>query len=424
LNALIVTDANGQRLREDVPLQSIVSYQSKIHNPSRADTPEAVLQVDRNAAVHSLKPVENLYLAETLEPGAYVIGVHNYALRQLGNIIGPAASDKYRTFDDFKKMNPGYQKMEKALAEQDLHAGDPDGTPEKQAILARVDQDMNAGSRMVQKLCSQGTASSGVHYGITVYSYPQLWAADAKHPQIASLDELQGLFQTGFFATADFVFDSGANTLGYNGANVVADVNSEVGKLALGNGKAAHVALLEIVKDATTGKSKISNVIMLDGRPRQSLGQQGSAPSAMNEFRSQHMMQRNAHALQGQEPCPEPSLRRSLQQSQRLPMQTSPMPMQQPFPEASPQQTQLQSQPFPEPHPQLMSMQASSMPMQQPFPEPSPQQSQLQSQPFPEPHVQRMSMRLPILSRAPQMMQGTYAASMPPAPGQMCPPTF
>lgn len=388
LNSLVVTEATGQRLRREVVLQSIVSYSKKVHNPTRAHTPEAVLQVDRNAAVHSFKPVENMYLTETLEPGAYVIGVHNYSLRQLAeNVIGPSSSHAYRTFDDFKKMDPGYQKMEKALNEQNAHAGDPDGTPAKQAIMARVDQEMNQGSQMIQSMCNSGTGTSGVHYGIAVYSYPEQWATAAKHPQMASMDEMQNLFQSGFFATADFVFDPDANTTGYNGANVVADVQSEQGKLALGNKKAAHVALLKVVKDPNSGKSKISEVIMLDGLPRADLGGQalGSPPSTMHAFRSQQMMQQNSSGRMGQlqEPFPEPHLQQTHQQ---MPMQMSQMPMQQPFPEPSSQQ--VQQQPFSWSTFQPM----SQLPVQQPFPEPSLHHAQ--QQPFPGHAAQRVPMQL------------------------------
>eukprot|EP00931_Biecheleriopsis_adriatica_P069309 TRINITY_DN43177_c0_g1_i1.p1 TRINITY_DN43177_c0_g1~~TRINITY_DN43177_c0_g1_i1.p1 ORF type:complete len:512 (+),score=90.78 TRINITY_DN43177_c0_g1_i1:103-1536(+) len=303
LSALVEIDARGQRLRNDVNLQSIVSYRSKTYNPAGASTPEAVLQVDRNAAVHSIKPVENLYLTETLEPGAYVVAVHNYTLRRLNeDVIGTSASHQYRTFEDFRKGNPGYQKMEKALEEQNAHAGDPDGTPEKQAIMARVDREMSAGFQSLQSICSTGRESDGVHYGITVYTYPEHWSADAKHPQMASLDELQNLFESGFFATADFVFDPTANSSGYNGGDVLANVFDEQ-SLALGHQKAAYVALLKVEKEPSTGKSKISELMMLEGRPDADIDRQGtSQQSSMNQFRMQQMRQRSSR----REPFPEP----------------------------------------------------------------------------------------------------------------------
>merc|ERR1712187_1753 len=171
--------------------------------------------------------------------------------------------------------------------------------------------------------------SRGVHSGITLYSYPQEWTHDAKHPQMASLDELQNVFQSGFFATADFVFDPEANGTGYNGANVMADVTSEAGKLALGHKMAAHVALLKVVKDRETGKSKISEVIMLGGQPRSSLVQEISGQSAMNALRMQRMQQSSiGRGVQIQEPCPEPSLQMPSRQmqSQEMPLQQMVMP--------------------------------------------------------------------------------------------------
>jgi len=358
--------------------------------------------------VHALKPVENLYLTETLQPGAYVVGVHNYSLRQLAdNVIGSSAAHEYRTFDDFKKMDPGYQKMEKALLEQIAHAADPDGTPEKQAIMARVDAEMNSGSNMIQTKCNSGTLGSGVHYGVTLYNYPAHWEGDEKHPQTASIDELQNVFQTGFFATADFVFDPDANTTGYNGANVVADVNSEEGKLALGEKRAAHVALLKIVKDAESGKSKISEVIMLEGSTRPDLGDEGSGQSAMNAFRAQSMIQRNTlpsrvgprgTTRQVLEPCPEPTL-------QQMPRQRPQTQIQQPFPEPGLQQmpasmAQMQTrQQLPQSSRQQMLGSMPQMRMQQPVPEPGLQQT--------AGSVPRTQMQQPLPQSGRQQMPGS-----------------
>jgi len=409
LKSLIVTDASGQRLRGNVALQSIVSYRQKVHNPSGAQTPEAVLEVDRNAAVHSLKPVENLYLTETLGPGAYVVGVHNYSLRQLADtVIGPSHAHQYKTYEEFKKMDPGYQKMQKALDEQNAHAGDPDGTPEKQAIMARVDQEMNQGSRMIQSMCHSGTNSSGVHYGITVYSYPEQWTTAAKHPQVASVDELQNLFQSGFFATADFVFDPTVNTVGYNGANVVADVTSQPGKLALGNKKAAAVALLKIVKDASSGKSKISEVIMLDGLPQTDVFiEHGSAFSPMNALRSHRTLVQGPRGGTRQlpEPFQEPRpLHQMPTRVAQVPMHISQMPAVH-QPSSQPTQPSLPAsmqQPFPEPclqpaRLQMPAQHAFSPPMHQASSQrtqPSPTASM--QQPFPEPGLQLARSQMPV----------------------------
>merc|ERR1712187_158679 len=241
-------------------------------------------------------------------------------------------------------------------------------------IMARVDRAMNTGSQMVQSMCSDGTENSGVHYGITVYSYPEQWTADAKHPQMASLDELQNLFQSGFFATADFVFDPDANTAGYNGANVVADVRSEADRLALANKKTAHEALLKIVKHPHSGKSAISEVIMLDGAPRQDLGENGLAPSAMNAFRSQRMTQLGGFTrgatTQYQEPCPEPCL-------QQVPVQMSQLLVQQASTENNLQRMQVQ-QPFPEPTFQQVPEQRQMPPLAQ---QQMPAQPQMQMRP-------------------------------------------
>eukprot|EP00928_Gymnodinium_smaydae_P052557 TRINITY_DN3653_c0_g1_i1.p1 TRINITY_DN3653_c0_g1~~TRINITY_DN3653_c0_g1_i1.p1 ORF type:complete len:650 (+),score=68.70 TRINITY_DN3653_c0_g1_i1:167-1951(+) len=455
LQDFILNDESGYHLKSDVVLDNIVSYTSKVYNPSRADVPEAVLQVDRNAAVHSLEPVENIYLTETLEPGAYVIGVHNYCLRQLAdNVIGASAEHQYRTYDDFKKMNPGYQMMEKAMREQSAHANDPEGTPEKRAIMAQVNLEMNNGSWMITNMCYCGTAASGVHYGITLYSYPQAWPTDAKHPQMASGDELQNLFQSGFFATADFVFDPEANTTGYNGANVVADVNSAEGKLALSNGKAAYVALLKIAKDADSGKSKIAEVIMLSGQPRDGLGPTGVSMPPMTSYigpdsqmppmsspmfqtmppMSSPMSQTQRPQMYGylpqpqpqpqplqrhrthvQQPFPQPRIHSSQMQTARIPVPYvhqaqmyqpfhQPMvqnpyesiraPTQQPLPQAMTPSSQIQTARIPQQY-------TTRAPVQQPFPQPMAQRSQTQTVQMPVPYANRVPMQQPF----PQPMQ-------------------
>merc|ERR1711862_572677 len=56
------------------------------------------------------------------------------------------------------------------------------------------------------------------------------------------------------------------------------------------------------------GKSKISEVVMLDGCPRSDLGGQAYASSSMNSFRSQRMRQQTSGGAARllPEPCPEP----------------------------------------------------------------------------------------------------------------------
>lgn len=304
---------NSNELRQEVlsKLTTVVYYGNKTCDATGSDIPQAALQLDRNAAVHSHKPVENLYLTEKLEPGVYVIGVHNYTQRQLmENIIGPADTCQYKSFDDFKKADPGYLLMEKALSDQNAHAEDEDGTPEKTAIMTKVDEDMRTGSQMMQSKCGAGTAKHGVHYGITVYTYPDQ-AMEAKHPQAAPLEELQSAFKSEFFATADCVFNPAANPSGYNAANVLADTQTAEGAKALSHGKAAHVALLKVTKEAETGRAKLAEVRILNAMPRAEMvgghGQPHGLPfgSAMNIHRMQQM---RGPMQQMTEPCPEPSL--------------------------------------------------------------------------------------------------------------------
>merc|ERR1711920_31845 len=100
--------------------------------------------------------------------------------------------------------------MEKALKDQSAHEGDKDGTPEKQAIMMRIDQEMTQGFEKLQRVCSSGNSSFGVHYGVTIYTYPTSTALAAAgrsttvraHPQASSLEDLQEVFKSDFFATA------------------------------------------------------------------------------------------------------------------------------------------------------------------------------------------------------------------------------
>jgi len=268
----LLDPATGEiRLGNDQALETVVFYGSKTHRCCNGPV-QAVLQLDRNAAVHSHKPVENIYLTENLIPGVYVVGVHNYSQRQLQDgIIGPRG---YGSFEDFKKQDPAYQMMEKAVRDQNAHVNDEDGTPEKIAIMARVDEKMAEGSGAIAQNCFAGNQKDGVHYGITIWEY--LRGADAKHPQGATLEELQNTFRSEFFATSPCVFNAEANTTGYNGANKLADTQTEDGKLALSNKKAAHVAVLKVSKDPNTGKSKISEIHMLPGKPHEDMLSLGS----------------------------------------------------------------------------------------------------------------------------------------------------
>jgi len=312
--------------------------------------------------VHSHKPVENLYLTDKLEPGIYVVGVHNYCQRQLQENVIATTGGQYTSFEEFKKADPGYQLMEKALSNQNAHASDEDGTPEKVAIMTKVDQDMAEGSRMLQGKCCSGNGSHGVHYGVTVYTYPDQ-AVEPTHPQTASVEALQNLFKSEFFASADCVFNPEANPTGYNAANVLAGTTTADGVKGLSHGRAAHVALLKVAKDGETGKARIEEVKVLRGMSRADLAGEGGATApgnAMNMFRMQ-TLQGRAQTLA--EPCPEPNMQirsnssaqvqqngpqfqqmQSLQMPQMLPPQTQ-MPPQAQVPVQRVSQMQQQWQP-------------------------------------------------------------------------------
>lgn len=142
LASLIDEASNDLRLGSNQKLETVVFYGSKIKNAADGSS-QATLQLDRNAGVHSHKPVENLYLTEKLEPGVYVIGVHNYSQRQLNDhVVGPSDTHTYKSLEEFQKKHPGYQMMERAMKEQIEHANDEDGTPEKIEIMTRVDKEM------------------------------------------------------------------------------------------------------------------------------------------------------------------------------------------------------------------------------------------------------------------------------------------
>merc|ERR1712079_245429 len=108
-------------------------------------------------------------------------------------------------------------------------------------------------------------------------------------------EELQSDFCAELFATSDCIFNPEANQAGYNGANVLADVETEEAKLALAHSQAAHVALIKVARDIAGNGAKIVEVKMLRGMPRSGgvtacdvAG--GSVPvrgmSAMNQFRA------------------------------------------------------------------------------------------------------------------------------------------
>jgi len=306
LSSLLDPATGDLRLGSDQALETVVFYGSKTHKCSDGRL-QAALQLDRNAAVHSHKPVENMYLTENLSPGVYVVGVHNYSQRQLQD--GVIGADGYGSFEDFRKKDPGYQMMEKALRDQNAHANDEDGTPEKIEIMARVDEQMAKGSEAISQKCFAGSPKDGVHYGITIWEYLR-GGTDRKHPQEATLEELESTFRSEFFATSPCVFNEEANTAGYNGANKLADTQTEDGKLALSNSNASHVAMLKVSRDAGSGKSKISEVRMLPGRPQDDMlstggvqGRSGGGANIMNFVRSRQPRQSRGAA----EPAPEPS---------------------------------------------------------------------------------------------------------------------
>lgn len=321
LIALVNSETQELKLDSNQILQTVVFYGSKVCKATGSDTPQAVLQLDRNAAVHSHKPVENLYMTETLASGIYVVCVHNYAQRQLlDNVIGSTDSHTYSSFEEFKKKDEGYQMMEKALNDQASHSNLLDGTPEKIEAMTKVDKDMTAGFRKLSMRCNSGNTSFGVHYGVTIYTYPDR-LADVKHPQASSIEELQNIFKSDFFATSECVFNPDANPSGYNAANVLANTQTSDGKLALTNSKSAQVALLKVVQDRETSRSKIVDVLMLPGTPKASL--QGDFPtrqgvSPMAAHRQSRMRQMPVQARQQtqnivadlsqtSEPFPEPS---------------------------------------------------------------------------------------------------------------------
>lgn len=242
-------EGNNLRLRPGQTLESVVYYGSKIlPAPSGGSIPQAVLQLDRNAAVHSHKPVENLYLTEALDAGIYVVAVHNFSQRRLEEgVVGHGR--EFSSFEDFQKRHPGYQLMEKALKDQENHAEDAE-SPQKQAIMRKVDQELNHGSQLVHQKCCSGNPWQGVHYGVTVYTYPTAAGGGGTraHPQAATMEDLESKFQVEFFATSDCVFNPQEDRTGYNSATVLADVRTEDGKLALPNRAMAHVALIQVSK--------------------------------------------------------------------------------------------------------------------------------------------------------------------------------
>jgi hypothetical protein len=338
LASLVDGASNDLKLGSNQKLETVVFYGSKIKKAADGSS-QATLQLDRNAAVHSHQPVENLYLTEKLEPGVYVIGVHNYSQRQLNdNVIGPLDTHTYKSLEEFQKKDPGYQMMEKALKEQIEHANDEDGTPEKIEIMTRVDKEMGEGSRLLQRHCNQGNPQFGVHYGVTIYTYPD-GGSNTKHPQAATFEELQSAFKSEFFATAECVFNAEANPSGYNAANILAAVGTEEGKLALSHSKASHVALLKVSRHGD--RSKIVEVKMLAASPRAEIAAGNIGGNAMNAFRMQQM-RGGGNYQRMTEPFPEPS--QLMQMQMQMPM--SQMPMQEP-------QMQLQPEPQPMMEPDL-----------------------------------------------------------------------
>jgi hypothetical protein len=337
LGDLVNPTTNELKLKSGQKLEQIVWYGNKVFNPRGAAMPQAVLQLDRNAAVHSIKPVENLYLTKELDAGVYVVGVHNYSQHQLNdNVIGASANHTYRSFEEFKKKYPGYQKMEKALNEQLLHTDDPDGTPEKLAIMTRVDQEMSQGSQMIQRSCCSCNGKYGVHYGAMIYSYP---SNASKHPQTCTVEELQNDFPAEMFATSDCIFNPEANHGGYNGANILAEVRTEEGKLALCHSQAAHVALIKVVRDDASDGAKVVEVKMLRGMPKDGIttcdaeggSVRGGVMSAMNQFRAQMGNRRNVLPQQQQ-----------FSRQSRISEEAAPMRLEQ---QSSPWQPQMEMEP-------------------------------------------------------------------------------
>merc|ERR1711920_472485 len=226
-------------------------------------------------------------------------------------------------------------------------------------------------------------------------------------------EDLQSNFKSDFFATSDCVFDPAGDPTGYNGANVLADVHTEAGKLALPNKHKAYVALLHVSKE---GKACIAGVRILAGKPQtgevceadSSADQPGAAGmSAMRALRRQQLS-RGGTAR----PQPEPELPPQMQQGgysqmrQQMPqMQAASMPTMprggymysQPEPEMLPQQgyhPQMRSQMLPQA--QIASLQLQprmQMPPMQQRPQPQMQQQMqpqmpLQIQPQLQPQMQ------------------------------------
>lgn len=171
---------------------------------------------------------------------------------------------------------------------------------------------------MLQQHCNQGNSQFGVHYGVTIYTYPD-GGSNTKHPPAATLEELQSAFKSEFFATAECVFNPDANPSGYNAASTLAATCTEEGKLALSHSKAAHVALLKVSRDGD--RSKIVEVKMLTGSPRAEMAAGNVGGLTMNAFRMQQM-RGAANPQQMMEPFPELC---QLMQVQ-MPMSQMPMP--------------------------------------------------------------------------------------------------
>merc|ERR1711920_553027 len=129
-------------------------------------------------------------------------------------------------------------------------------------------------------------------------------------------EDLQSNFKSDFFATSDCVFDPAGDPTGYNGANVLADVHTEAGKLALPNQHKAYVALLHVSKE---GKARIAGVRILAGKPQTGEVCQADASAdqpgatgmgALRAVRRQHPFFRGVTA----HPQPEPELPPQMQQ--------------------------------------------------------------------------------------------------------------
>ncbi len=265
---------------------------------------KAVLQLDRNATVHSVKPVENMWITRCIEPGFYVVGVHNYCMRALHENVGRYG--QYTDLDDLKKRHPIFVSIEKAQQKQELHADDEDATSHKEEVMHEVDVAMTNACHQLQDLGYANLGREhGVHYGVTCYQYkyeamevdcapsageaqpsstvgrssssssssaappPQVAPAtteprrlstssSVKHPQTCNEDEIETWFDSSFFMTSECVYDDSAKGR-YNAITQLAERATEDGKKAIPHNWGAHVCIFKVVADESSCDADYAN---------------------------------------------------------------------------------------------------------------------------------------------------------------------